>query len=102
VGFANIETHSGGSDTVQLFILVYPSFLAGVHRVLQTVSAIYSVFLAMVLYPEVQRKAQEEIDRVIGNDRLPTVVDRESLPYVDALSKEVMRWHVVGPMGQIL
>jgi cytochrome P450 len=56
----------------------------------------------MILYPDVQRKAQEEIDRVIGSDRLPTVADRELLPYVDALSKEVMRWHVVGPTGQAL
>jgi cytochrome P450 len=69
---------------------------------IQTVSSIYSFFLAMVLYPDVQRKAQEEIDRVIGNDRLPTFADRELLPYVDALAKEAMRWHVVGPIGQVL
>jgi cytochrome P450 len=56
----------------------------------------------MVLYPDVQRKAQEEIDRVIGNDRLPTVADRELLPYIDALAKEVMRWHIVGPIGQVI
>jgi hypothetical protein len=56
----------------------------------------------MVLHPDVQRKAQEEIDRVVGNDRLPTFSDRELLPYVDALTKEVMRWHVVAPIGQII
>lgn len=45
----------------------------------------------MVLYPDVQKKAQEEIDRVIGRDRLPEFEDEASLPYVSALVKEAMR-----------
>ncbi|KAI1412256.1 putative cytochrome P450 oxidoreductase OrdA-like protein [Hypoxylon sp. FL1857] len=64
-----------------------------------TVSAIACFFLAMTVYPEVQRKAQEEIDRVVGQDRLPTVEDREHLPYIEATVKEVLRWHPVAPMG---
>ena len=55
--------------------------------------------MAMALFPEAQRKAQEEIDRVVGTDRLPTFEDRENLPYVDALVKEALRWHPVVPMG---
>lgn len=65
----------------------------------QVVSAIYAFFLAMVLYPDVQAKAQAEIDSVVGSDRLPCFNDRDSLPYVDALCKEVLRWHSVGPLG---
>ncbi|KAG6856468.1 hypothetical protein H0H87_004047 [Tephrocybe sp. NHM501043] len=65
-----------------------------------TVSANYSFFLAMALHPDVAKKAQAEIDSVIGNDRLPTFDDRSELPYVDALAKEVLRWHVVAPMGK--
>ena len=53
----------------------------------------------MTLFPEVQRKAQDEIDRVVGNDRLPGFEDRDQLPYVDAIVKEVLRWHPIGPMG---
>lgn len=49
-------------------------------------------FLAMLAYPEVQRKAQEEIDRVVGNGRLPTLEDRKNLPYVDAVVNEAFRW----------
>ncbi|KAG5716246.1 O-methylsterigmatocystin oxidoreductase [Termitomyces sp. T112] len=64
-----------------------------------TVSAIYSFFLAMVLNPEVMKKAQAEIDSVVGKDRLPTFEDRQYLPYVDALAKEVLRWNVVVPNG---
>lgn len=56
-------------------------------------------FLAMILFPEVQKKAQEELDRVIGTERLPTFTDRTSLPYVDAVVKEVLRWHPVTPTG---
>ncbi|KDQ62054.1 hypothetical protein JAAARDRAFT_448042 [Jaapia argillacea MUCL 33604] len=64
-----------------------------------TVSSIYTFFLAMTLYPEVQKKAQAELDTVVGTDRLPSPADREHLPYVDALVKEVYRWHPVGPLG---
>ncbi|KAF5534090.1 oxidoreductase [Fusarium napiforme] len=63
-----------------------------------TVSAITTFFLAMTLFSEAQMKAQSEIDKVIGNERLPTLSDRQSLPYVNALVKEVLRWHPVGPM----
>jgi cytochrome P450 len=53
----------------------------------------------MSISPEVQKKAQEEIDRVIGPDRLPSAADREKLPYIEATVKEVLRWHPVAPMG---
>jgi cytochrome P450 len=62
-----------------------------------TVSAIYSLFLAMTLFPDVQKKAQAEIDVVVGHDRLPSFADRDSLPYTEALVTEVMRWNVVLP-----
>ncbi|KAJ7195960.1 cytochrome P450 [Mycena pura] len=58
---------------------------------------IEAFFLAMALYPEVQSAAQEEIDAIVGGDRLPYLSDRPHLPYVDALCKEVLRWHVAGP-----
>ncbi|KAH9483711.1 Cytochrome P450 monooxygenase COX2 [Psilocybe cubensis] len=66
---------------------------------LNTVSATQSFFMAMALYPEVQRKAQEELDRVIGRDRLPEFSDQLSLPYVMAVVKETMRWQLVTPLG---
>ena len=53
-----------------------------------------------MLHPETQRKAQAEIDRVIRNDRLPTLADMSNLPYVEALVKEVFRWNPVGPLGE--
>jgi cytochrome P450 len=56
----------------------------------------------MTLYPEVQRKAQAEIDHVVGNSRLPDYSDQDELPYVDAVLKEVLRWHPVTPLGMSL
>jgi cytochrome P450 len=46
----------------------------------------------MALHPAKQRKAHEEIDRVIGQDRLPTFGDRELLPYLEAIFRETLRW----------
>jgi len=53
----------------------------------------------MTLFPDIQIKAQEEIDRVVGNDRLPVLADRDSLPYLSALQSEIYRWEPVGPTG---
>ncbi|KAH6620864.1 O-methylsterigmatocystin oxidoreductase [Chaetomium sp. MPI-SDFR-AT-0129] len=55
--------------------------------------------LAMIKFDHVQRKAQEELDRVVGTDRLPTFEDRPNLPYTNALVKEVTRWWPITPMG---
>ncbi|KAI9458895.1 cytochrome P450 [Lactarius psammicola] len=64
-----------------------------------TASVLQSFMLAMVLYPEAQQKAQEEIDAVVGTGRLPDFDDEESLPYLSALCQEVQRWHPVAPLG---
>ncbi|KAG8777053.1 hypothetical protein FRC12_000568 [Ceratobasidium sp. 428] len=64
-----------------------------------TVSAILVFFVAMLLFPNVQRKAQEEIDSVIGPDRLPAMEDRSRLPYVGRLIQEVLRWRPIFPLG---
>jgi cytochrome P450 len=63
-----------------------------------TVSALMTFFLAMTLFPDVQVKAQEELDRVVG-DRLPLSSDRERLPYIWAVVQETHRWHPVAPMA---
>ena len=67
----------------------------------KTYSTVLNTILAMALYPEIQRKAQEELDSVIGN-RLPTVADRDSTPYLNALIREVLRWSPSVPMSKWL
>ncbi|KAH9943928.1 cytochrome P450 [Amylocystis lapponica] len=71
--------YAGGADTV--------------------VAASTTFFLAMTLNPECQKRAQAEIDRVIGGRRLPTFEDQADLPYVSALIKEVLRWSPPVPLG---
>ena len=46
----------------------------------------------MVLNPRVMRKAQEELDKVVGVERLPDFSDQEDLPCTSAIVKEVLRW----------
>ena len=53
----------------------------------------------MTLHPAIQTKGQQEIDNVIGSDRLPKLTDRDALPYVEAIVKEVFRWNPVLPIG---
>jgi hypothetical protein len=55
----------------------------------------------MMMYPEIQRKAQAEIDTVIGIDRVPTLADQVNLPYVAAVVKEVLRWGPASPIGKL-
>lgn len=65
-----------------------------------TTSGTMLVFVhAMACFPEVQTRMREEIHRVIGTDRLPSFVDRERLPYINAVIKEVYRWKPAAPLG---
>ncbi|OCH84102.1 cytochrome P450 [Obba rivulosa] len=77
--WASVGLYSGGADT--------------------TVSAIESFFLSMTLYPDVQRRAQDELDRVVGRTRLPNFGDRSHLPFIEALIREVYRWNPVSPLA---
>ncbi|ETW79561.1 cytochrome P450 CYP2 [Heterobasidion irregulare TC 32-1] len=54
---------------------------------------------AMVLYPEVQKRGQAEIDAVVGRDRLPTFADFDKLPYIRGMVKECLRWRPIDPVG---
>ncbi|KAK0200101.1 cytochrome P450 [Desarmillaria ectypa] len=64
-----------------------------------TVAVLDTFFLLMMLNPEVQKKAQAELDSVLGGDRLPSFDDQEDLPYINALCKELVRFHPVAPIG---
>ncbi|KAF8513269.1 cytochrome P450, partial [Gautieria morchelliformis] len=64
-----------------------------------TVHTLHTFILAMVLSPEVQKKAQAELDAVVGPNRLPEFEDRNDLPYINALCKEILRWHPLVPLG---
>ncbi|KAJ7496786.1 cytochrome P450 [Mycena latifolia] len=64
-----------------------------------TAAVIETFYLAMILYPEAQRKAQNELDTVLGHCTAPRLSDRPRLPFVEALISEVFRHFTITPMG---
>ena len=66
----------------------------------KTASTIKSFFLAATLHPEVVKLAQKELDEVTGGDRLPDFSDLPQLPYISAISKEVLRWRPPTPISK--
>ncbi|KAL1746724.1 cytochrome P450 [Schizophyllum fasciatum] len=64
-----------------------------------TVSALSTFILMMAMYPDVQRKGQEAVDAAFGSGHLPDFSGEVSVPYVDAILKEVLRYRPVAPLG---
>ncbi|KAI9878768.1 MAG: hypothetical protein M1830_010570 [Pleopsidium flavum] len=77
-------------DHLDMIFLASGFMVGGV----ETTAAIMQWFSALIpAYPEIQKKAQDELDRVVGRHRLPTVEDEKNLPYCHAIIKEVERCH---------
>ncbi|KAI0776618.1 cytochrome P450 [Trametes elegans] len=64
-----------------------------------TVTVLSTFFLAMTLHPEAFRKAQQEVDAVVGRSRLPDFDDRQNMPYLECLMNEVLRWQCPVPLA---
>ncbi|QRW20715.1 cytochrome P450 family protein [Rhizoctonia solani] len=64
-----------------------------------TAAVVKSFFLMACLYPEAVKRAQAEIDSVVGRERIPGLPDRSDLPYTEALVQEVMRMCPPAPLG---
>ncbi|KAH7907191.1 cytochrome P450 [Hygrophoropsis aurantiaca] len=76
---SSASAFSGGSETTITMLLIFVQ--------------------AMVLHPHVQVKARAEIDAVVGKHRLPDYSDRLSLPYIEAIIREVARWQPLAPLA---
>ncbi|EEB88929.1 hypothetical protein MPER_13039 [Moniliophthora perniciosa FA553] len=57
-----------------------------------TTSFLRYLVMALVSFPDVQRKAQAEIDHMVGQERMPSLADIKDLPYIQALIKELHRF----------
>ena len=55
--------------------------------------------LYLSIHKDIQKKCQEEIDHVIGSDRLPDITDRPQLVYIDAVLNEVLRAATIAPLA---
>ncbi|XP_024145864.1 cytochrome P450 2U1 [Oryzias melastigma] len=79
-----------------LFYVIGDLFIAGTDT---TTNSILWFLLYMVLHPDVQDKAQAEIDEVVGKHRVPSMTDKGSLPFTEATIMEVQRLHSVVPLA---
>ncbi|KAJ7366948.1 cytochrome P450 [Mycena albidolilacea] len=86
----------GRSDDENVKQMAAAAYAAGADT---TASILGSFFLAMALHPDIQKKAQIEIEASTGAHRLPEFEDRPSMPFVEALYREVMRWKPPVPLG---
>ncbi|KAF5358127.1 hypothetical protein D9756_001161 [Leucocoprinus leucothites] len=85
-----------GYTDLDVALLSSAPYTAGVTT---TLGACDALLLAILLYPSVMRRAQDEIDAVVGPDRLPDFQDFDTLKYIRAMIKETLRWHPFLPLG---
>ncbi|KAF9468079.1 cytochrome P450 [Collybia nuda] len=64
-----------------------------------TASVVVSFMLAMAHNPDIQSRAQAELEAVVGTSRLPDFADRPMLSYIDAILSETLRWNPAAPLG---
>jgi len=64
----------------------------------QSTGFLTKFFLMMVVHLAFQDKVQAEIDAVVGRERLPAMVDRPSLPFIDAIFRELLRYNTIVPL----
>ncbi|KAF8882583.1 cytochrome P450 [Infundibulicybe gibba] len=79
-------------------IVAAGSLYAGMCVLKKLVSTMRTFFMVMVRYPAVQKRVQREIETVVGPHRLARLEDRDALPYVGCLIKELLRFNSVAPL----
>ncbi|PPQ77934.1 hypothetical protein CVT25_015409 [Psilocybe cyanescens] len=85
-----------GMEEIELAYAVSSPFGAGIET---SCSKLSGKSVAMLHWPEVQKKAREELDMIISQDRMPDYEDKKSLPYIQAIVKETLRWRPVAVLG---
>nr|BAL05113.1 cytochrome P450 [Phanerodontia chrysosporium] len=94
---SSVENDEDIENLEELFMgLTGTAFVAGSDT---TIASLNVFILAVTIFPEAQRSAQEEIDRVLERKRLPTMEDTVLLPHVTALVHETLRWHPPLPLA---
>lgn len=92
-----LTKHEGaGLDEVDVEVIVWDVLAGGIDT---TATTLEWLIYIMVNYPDTQRKVQEELDSVVGPNRLPTYSDRKQMPYLNAVILELMRWKHFAPFG---
>ncbi|KAL1745675.1 cytochrome P450 [Schizophyllum fasciatum] len=83
-----------GMSKQQMIMLAGSVYEAGAHT---TAAFVHNLVKLLVTHPEVQEQAAAELDRVVGDERSPTLEDADDLPYIRALMQETHRFRVITP-----
>ncbi|KAL0067441.1 hypothetical protein AAF712_005428 [Marasmius tenuissimus] len=85
-----------GMTDLELAYALSTPFGAGIETTAVTLTVL---ILAMLHFPDVMTKAQQELDRVVGQQRMPEYSDEPHLPYIRAIVNETLRWRPVAVLG---
>jgi len=94
------QSYAAGVETVRLNLEALFRLLQLLTGLFKTSLVLQTFFFRMQEYPDIQRRAQQELDKVVGRERLPAFEDREHLPYINALCKELLRHGPPVPGGR--
>ncbi|XP_074523680.1 cytochrome P450 2J2-like [Halichoeres trimaculatus] len=90
------EDKESGFDIENLCACTLDLFGAGTET---TTTTLHWGLLYMIYYPQIQERVQAEIDTVVGPSRLPSMSDRENLPYTNAVIHEIQRMANIIPLN---
>ncbi|KAG1880246.1 cytochrome P450 [Suillus tomentosus] len=93
------QAHDDADEDTMKAVARYSSSPDSYSDVPQSAAALQIFLLTMVLYPDIQARARAEIDQAVKHDKMPCLDDRASMPYLDAILREVLRWYPVVPLG---
>jgi cytochrome P450 len=85
-----------GADEDTMKAVALMGYIGGIDT---STSTLHVFLMAMMLYPDVQARARAELNQVVMHDKMPSIDDRPSLPYLDAVLREVLRWYPPIPLG---
>jgi len=91
-----LEEHNHGNHDDSIRAAAAMTYIAGADT---TIISLDTFIIAMMVYPDAQKKGQEAIDNLLHGERLPQFSDRPMLPFLEALIKEVLRWRPAVPLG---
>lgn len=98
--FINEMRSADGANTnftdIQLIMVILDLFVAGAHSTSNTLDF---VLMSMVLYPDIQKQCQLDIDAAIGSAELPTLNDKSRLAYIEAVICEAQRMYNIVPIS---